>query len=156
MVAGTMALFITSCQSNDANVRPPATVSTIDNTHPRAKLVVGSESLLDHIGIGEPRFRSLGQLTQAQVMVQNLTDARYTLEYKFDWENAQGFNVGGINTWHRFTLTPRETKTFTSMGKVPDAANIVFTVRLPDDIFIESDKQKQNRSVNDNNDSTGE
>jgi len=154
LLSGLMVLFIFGCQASA--VRPPETVSTIDNAHPRAKLVIGSDELLRKVGIGNPQLRSLGQLTQAQVMVQNLTETRYTLEYKFDWEDDQGFNVASVNTWHRFTLTPRETKTFASTGKVPDAKNIVFTVRLPDDVFIESQKKKSDRDVNADDDFIGE
>jgi len=120
---------------------------TVKTMPPRAKLVVGSEELLRKIDIRNPQFRSLGRLTQAQVMVRNATEANYTLEYKFDWEDGQGFNVDSINTWHRFTLTPLETKTFTSTGKAPDATNIVFTVRLPNDIFNGSRQKKYERDV---------
>ena len=89
-------------------------------------------------------------------MVYNLTETRYTLEYKFDWEDSQGFKVGSINSWHRFTLTAGEERTFTSTGKVPDATNIVFTVRFPDDVFIETEKQRMNQEINDRTDTTGE
>lgn len=141
---GFMVAALFACQPSlaDPPVGIPEAVPTVDDSHPRAKLVVGSEVLLGKIGVGKPQFRVLGKLSQAQVMVQNLTETRYTLEYKFDWENGQGFNVDSINAWHRFTLTPRETKTFNSTGKSPDATNIVFTVRLPDDVFIEDYKQR--------------
>lgn len=137
-----LALFIYGCQAGNP-VRPPASVPTIDTSDPRAKLVVGSEKLLRKIALGDTRFRQVGQLTQAQVLVQNLTDDRYTLEYKVDWETDQGFSAGAINSWHRFTLTPRETKTFVSTGKVPEATKIVFTVRLPDDVFIDNYRRQE-------------
>jgi len=136
LISLMLAVLISGCQTSP--VRPAETARTIDTSDPRAKLVIGSEQLLGVIGLGDTRFRQVGKLTQAQVMVQSLTDDRYTLEYKFDWETGQGFSTGGINTWHRFTLTPRETRTFVSTGNVPDAAHIVFTVRLPDDAFINS------------------
>ncbi len=109
---------------------------SLDQSHPRAKLVLGSENLVGRIRLGSPKFRSVGQLTQAQVTVQNLTDYRYTLEYRFDWEDNQGFAAGNSGSWYRFTLAPRQIDSFTSTGKVPEATSIVFTVRLPDDVFI--------------------
>lgn len=140
LMGSIFALFIISgCQSNP--VKPPETTRTIDTSDPRAKLVLASGDLLRKIGLGETRFRQVGQLTQAQVLVQNLTDDRYTLEHKFDWQGSQGFSESSISTWHRFTLAPRETKTFISTGKVPEAVNIVFTVRLPDDAFIDNYKR---------------
>ena len=116
---------------------------THDTQDPRAKLVLGSEALLGKVAMGDTRLRQIGTLTQAQVTVQNLTDNRYTLEYRFDWRDSQGFDVGSLNTWHRFTLTPRQTQTFNSMGKTPAATNIVFNVRIVDDAFIENYRQME-------------
>ena len=129
-------------------IGPAATQRTvsqpmIDTSHPRAKLIIGSKKLLGKVAVIDPRFRSVGQLNQAEVTVQNLTDNRYTLEYKFDWEDKQGFTVDGRSVWHRFTLTPRQTQRFQSTGKNPQATAIIYTVRFPDDAFIESYKQKK-------------
>ena len=138
-------LLVTVVPSGRAtdSVRPPAAVPTIDTQDPRAKLVLGSEALLGKVAMGDTRLRQIGTLTQAQVTVQNLTDNRYTLEYRFDWRDSQGFDVGSLNTWHRFTLTPRQTQTFNSMGKTPAATNIVFNVRIVDDAFIENYRQME-------------
>jgi uncharacterized protein YcfL len=125
------------------SVRPPTAVPTIDTQDPRAKLVLGSEDLLGKVALGDTKLRQVGVLTQAQVTVQNLTDNRYTLEYRFDWRDSQGFDVGSLNTWHRFTLTPRQTQTFNSMGKTPAANNIVFNLRVVDDAFIENYRQME-------------
>ena len=127
---------------------------SINSGIPKATLVIGSDRLRGRIDIGNSRFRSVGQLTQAQVMVQNMTETRYTLEYKFDWEDNQGFQVDSLNSWHRFTLTAGEARTFTSTGKVPDAKNIMFTVRLPDDAFIESEKQEKIQEIHDTTEPT--
>ena len=126
----------------DPNQRTVAQL-TVDASNPRAKLVVGSKALVNKVAIIDPRFRVLGQMTQAEVTVQNLTDDRYTLEYKFDWEDSQGFSVDSRSMWHRFTLTPRQTQRFQSTGKTPEAVNIIFTTRLPDDAFIEMYKQEE-------------
>jgi uncharacterized protein YcfL len=117
--------------------------STIDQSDQRATLILGSEALVGNVRLVSPKFRSIGELTQAQVTVQSLTDTKLTLEYKFVWQDAQGFQEGGAGSWHRFTLTPRQVISFNSTGKVPEASNIVFTVRLPDDFFISPPAQKE-------------
>lgn len=139
-------IFLYGCQNNIANSSEPT--SEIENNSSRARLVIGSNNLIGNIEIKNPRFRLLGQLTQAQVMVLNSTETRYTLEYKFDWEDSQGFKADSMNSWHRFTLTPGETRTFTSTGKVPEATQIVFTLRLPDDAFIENEKHMLQQEMN--------
>jgi uncharacterized protein YcfL len=118
-----------------AQQRPAPPVQTIDTTHPRARLVTGSVDLVGKVVIRDPRFRTLGQLAQAEVTVQNLTETLYTLEYKFDWTDEQGFTVESPSMWHRFTLTPHEIRNFSSTGKKPEARNITFTIRFPYDAF---------------------
>ncbi len=140
LVAGAVA----GCTPQTVKEQPELIAGpSLDTSHPRAKLILGSEDLVGEIRISSPRFRPVGQLTQAQVTVQNLTDSRYTLEYRFGWEDSEGFKVGNPGSWHRFTLAPRQVETFNSTGKVPEATNIVFTVRLPDDVFIHMKKEEK-------------
>ena len=115
-------------------IPPPTT----DSSHPRAKLIVGSRQLSGKVIIVDPRFRLVGRLNQAEVTVKNLTETRYALEYKFEWQDNQGFSIDSGNVWHRFTLTPLQTRRFQSTGKTPQASAIIFMVRFPDDAFSES------------------
>lgn len=139
-----IAAVITACSSVHPTTHPVTQAEfeqLVNTTHPRAKLIVGSEDLLGKIVLSQPRFKTVGTLTQAQVYVQNLTEDRYTLEYKFDWEDSQGFTIKGINAWRRFTLTPHQQEALVATGKNPNATNIVVTVRLPDDTFINLNNQ---------------
>lgn len=112
----------------------------IDDTHPRATLILGSTELVDNVLITNVNVAKAGLLNRAGVDVQNLTDDRYTLEYKFVWRDKQGFEVDAGNTWHRFVLSPRKIKSFQSVGKTQEAYAMQFTVRFPDDIYIERDR----------------
>lgn len=146
-------LLLVGC--NQAGVRADSPEfqpdTTLDQSDPRAKLVLGSSSLVGEVRLSAPRFREVGTLTEAQVSVQNLSGDHYTLEYKFDWEDDQGFTAGNSGSWYRFELGPKQVRRVTSIGKVPEAKNIVFTVRLPDDYFIrEKAKQQDNNQSTDN------
>lgn len=133
----------------DITAADPPPLSPVDDSHPRARLITGSRDLLGYIALTNPRFRQVGQLAQVNVNVENLSENRYTLEYRFEWMDDQGFAVDGKNVWHRFTLSPQGQTTVASMGKTPDAKNIVFTVRFPDDVFIEDHKQLEKRRSGD-------
>jgi uncharacterized protein YcfL len=109
---------------------------TLDDTHPRARLILGSEKLVGNIRMANIHFRKVGLFTQTQVAIQNLSDVRYNLEYKIEWEDASGFMVEQSGVWQRFTLAPTQIDTVTSVGKVQEAYQIIFTIRLPDDPFI--------------------
>lgn len=108
----------------------------VDTSDPRARLITGSRDLLNRVVMVNPRFRPVGNLTQAEVTVQNLTDDRYMLEYKFEWSDPQGFSIGDAAVWHRFTLSPHQIRDMSSTGKTPEAQNLTFTIRYPDDAFI--------------------
>ena len=108
----------------------------VDTSHPGATLVIGTQALLRNIVLTDPRFRQANRFTETQVTVRNLTDGTYTLEYKFDWADSEGFAVESGNVWHRFTLSPNQIQTFKSVGKTPEAKTITFTVRFPTDVTI--------------------
>lgn len=141
------------CNQQNSRVGEPEfeAARTLDQSHPRAKLVLGSDSLVGDVRLSAPRFRSVGVLTEAQVSVQNLTGTQYTLEYRFDWEDEQGFATGNRGSWQRFYLGPKEIARFNSVGKVPEARNIVFTVRLPDDYFIRNPDERKPQQSNEYN-----
>lgn len=142
-----LAMLSVSCQtSNPSTSVRHVENENIDSRNPRARLVLGSDVLLGNVAIVDPRFRQLGHLNQAQVSVQNLTNEQYALEYKFDWESADGFVGDSQSSWHRFTLSPKQLQIFKSTGKTPEERNIVFTVRLPNNLFL--NKKKQNKESN--------
>ena len=130
---GPDAREIRLAQTQQTGKAPPAAVDTSD---PRAKRVLASNGLAGRIDLSAPRFRKLGNFTQAQVTVQNLTPDRYILEYKFDWHDENWFATGQKTAWHRFTLSPNQIETVQSMGKTPEASHIFLTVRFPEDATI--------------------
>ncbi len=138
-----ICFFVAGCSvKKGANMQYLAQ-KTIDDTHPQATLILGTTDLVNNILITNVKVAQVGLLQKAGIDVQNLTDNRYNLEYKIVWRDKQGFPVNVSNVWHRFVLSPRKIKSFQSMGKTEEAYSIQFTVRFPDDLFIESDKKEQ-------------
>jgi len=137
-----LALSLSACSTapiKGANMRYQEQ-QTIDGTHPRATLIIGGTELLNNILLTNVRVAQVGLLSRAGIDVQNLSDNRYTLEYKAVWHDQQGFEVGTSNVWHRFVLTPHKIKSIQSIGKTPEAYSIQLTVRFPDDLYIETDR----------------
>lgn len=140
-----LAVSMIACQSVATVAENPGfeKQKTLDDTHPRARLVLGSERLVGNIRMANIKFRKVGLFTQAQVGIQNLSDTRYSLEYKVEWEDENGFMLDQSGVWHRFTLAPTQIDTVTATGKIAEAYKVVFTVRLPDDPFIINNKFNQ-------------
>ena len=125
-----MVLFCGCSARSPQEIQSTRTVD-IDDSHPRAKLVLGSTKLIRKVVIISPKFREVGQLTEASVAVQNVTRHTYDLECRFEWEDDDGFTVDGLSVWRPFTLTPSLVKKFSATGPNPSATRIIFTVRLP-------------------------
>lgn len=110
-------------------------LTNVDESHPRAKLIVGSSELLGTVVMVNPIFRPVGNLTQTQVELQNYSDFVLELEYRIDWRDADGFQAGNEGAWQFLTLTANGSEYVTATGKVPEARDITLTVRLPDTLF---------------------
>ena len=139
-------LFLGGCQTPPTVAQNPGYIakSTLDNSDPRARLVLGSNKLVGNVRMANLRFRKVGRFTQAQVGIQNLSNNRYNVEYRVEWEDQNGFMVDQSGVWRRLTLSPTQIDTFTTTGKVPEAAHIVVNLRMPDDPFIiNKDEEKR-------------
>jgi len=138
-----LVLIVVACKPASVAEQPGFVAQdTMDDSHSRARLVLGSEKLVGNIRMANIRFRKVGLFTQAQIGIQNLSNVRYNLEYKVEWEDASGFMLDQSGVWQRFTLSPTQIDTVTATGKVEEAHKVVFTVRLPDDPFIINKEKK--------------
>ena len=117
----------------------------VDTSYGPLTRVIASDYLIGYIAIVNPRVGQTGRFTKVQVTVQNLTQNRYSLEYQFQWQDAQNFEVGEPRPWKRFVLGPKEAKVIKEMALNPEAVRAIFTIRLPDDTFIELNKQINKR-----------
>lgn len=124
---------------SDPNIRQHQQ-NTVNDSNPRARLVLGSENLVGRIALTDARLGSAGDLAKGEVTVQNLTNNRYTLEYQYAWEDRDGFSISENRVWSRFVLGPREIKSYRSVASSPKAHGFTLTVRLPDDFFIHQEK----------------
>ena len=130
--AVTAALLLFGCAAHSPQGIQSTRTVDIDESHPRATLILGSTKLIRNVVIVSPKFRKVGQLTEASVAVQNVTrNDTYDLEYRFEWEDDDGFTVDGLSVWRPFTLTPSLVKKFSATGPNPTATQIIFTVRFP-------------------------
>lgn len=124
-------LILSGC-SQQARVVPQPVA-----THPRAELLLSREGLSQDVALEDIRFRSVGRFEETQFTVRNASTARYTLEYKVNWLDRDGFEArNGDGSWQRFTLSPGQREQFKSTGRSPEAYQVRVQLRLPDDVFI--------------------
>lgn len=123
-----------------ATQAPEPVISNVA-AYPRAKLIIGSSELLGAVELSNPIFRHVGQLTQAQVELENYSNLTLDLEYRIDWRDKDGFKAGAINSWQFVSLAANGSETLTSTGKVPESTDITVTVRLPDQLFENTNEE---------------
>ncbi len=151
----TVSLLISGCSS----FGPPTVAeqpgfidkSTLDDSEPRARLVLGSKKLVGEVRMANLQFRKVGLFTQAQIGIQNLSNKRHNVEYRIEWEDAEGFMVDQSGVWHRMSLSPTQIDTITATGKVQAAEHIVVNLRLPDDPFIINEPKKEDKPKKEDN-----
>jgi uncharacterized protein YcfL len=144
LLAGSL---VTACSSPAPAPEPH--MSNVDESHPRAKLIVGSSELLGTVRLGDPRFRKLGVLTQAQVELENYSDFDLDLQYRIDWRDINGFRAGNNGAWQFLSLSGNSTEYVTATGKVPEAEDITVTVRLPSQMFESTDDENYDENYDD-------
>lgn len=140
-LAPFLAAMVCMCLSSQPSSAQTSTdASTTDVPRAPANVLMAPELRTD-LFVSKVKLRDLGALKQAQVAVENVSGARYTLEYRFEWTDQDGFQAGTTRTWHRFVLAPGQRELISSTGQVPSASNAVFSVRLPDDYFLNRDEE---------------
>jgi uncharacterized protein YcfL len=148
LVASVAGCSTVSQPESGLNTNPNQEIiqtSAVDTSYPGLKRIIASEYLVSYISVVNPKLGSVGNFSKAQVTVQNLTQNRYELEYQYQWEDEGGFSVGSPHPWKRFVLGSKEAKNFPEMALRQEADQVIFTVRLVDDTFIELNKQLEKK-----------
>jgi len=128
-----VVILINGCRSTESM----QSYKTIDQSHPRVRLIVGGSNLQNQIKLIKQQVAPFGKMMRGRASIQNLTDKRLVLEYKIDWFDDEGFIIGDGGIWERFSLGPRAIRSFKSLGKSKFASTMQFMVRFPDDTFMD-------------------
>ncbi len=143
LLCGSLILVNTGCEVTHGANMQRINNNNIDVTHPRAELVIASDKLLNNLVMTNVRFGNVGNFQRTEIGMQNISARNLNLEYKIDWQDNQGFSVNSHSIWKRFSLSPKQIKNVQSVGKVPEAYQVLVTVRLPNDMSIDSYNQKK-------------
>ena len=137
LFASLMLLTLAGCAPSDEPITTgfarDFSAEAIDESDPRAKLVLGQDVLRGRISLENPRFRKVGAFTQTAVQVVNQSQDRFELEYRVTWFDDDDFEVDS-KAWRRITLAGYEDKTIQTTATRPEASKITLVVRFPDEI----------------------
>lgn len=93
---------------------------------------VNSRLLKSRIGFGEAITRQEGMLQHAQVTLENRTGSNLSFEYRWEWTDKDGFQLGDtLSSWKPAVINGKERKLMSSTGPGPGAVNFRLYVREP-------------------------
>jgi uncharacterized protein YcfL len=95
-------------------------------------VTVNSSTLQRHLRFGQAITRQEGLLTHAQVALENQTSGTLAFEYRWEWTDADGMELGKtLSTWQPAVIYGKERKLMTGAGPGPNAVNFRLLVRDP-------------------------
>ncbi|MBI3782880.1 MAG: YcfL family protein [Deltaproteobacteria bacterium] len=98
------------------------------------RVVIGSPGLARDLKFGDVVTREEGLLLHVQVSLENDTKSAVNFEYRWEWTDADGFQLGDtLSAWQPGFVNGGERKLLGSVGPGPAARNFRLYVRRPGD-----------------------
>lgn len=95
-----------------------------------SRVTVNSSSLNRRVQFTDARSRQEGMLLHAQVGVENRTNSTLAFEYRWEWTDSDGFQLGDtLSNWQPVVINAHERKMMTGVGPGPAAVNFRLYVR---------------------------
>jgi uncharacterized protein YcfL len=94
------------------------------------RIVIGSSSLDRKLAFGQVLTRQEGLLLHVQVSIENTTRKPVRFEYRWEWTDATGFQLGDtLSSWHPEIVDADAHKLLTGVGPGPGAVNFHLYLR---------------------------
>ncbi|MFN2426509.1 MAG: YcfL family protein [Candidatus Binatia bacterium] len=109
--------------------------NTIDvgiGTGEPSRVTINSSGLKRRIAFGNVVTRQEGLLQRGQVALENRTGGTLAFEYRWEWTDADGFQMGDtLSSWQPGIINGKERKMMSSVGPGPRAVNFRLYLREP-------------------------
>jgi uncharacterized protein YcfL len=97
------------------------------------RIVINNRSLASDIEIIDMKSTLAGDLMKVQVAMRSRDRDIVQIQYKFDWFDAEGMEIGANQgAWKPFLIYGRETRTIQGVAPDPRAREFKLKVREPD------------------------
>jgi uncharacterized protein YcfL len=94
------------------------------------RIIIGSSSLDRKLRFGQVLSRQEGLLLHVQVSIENATSKQVRFEYRWEWSDATGFQLGDtLSSWQPGVVSPDARLLLSGVGPGPSAVNFRLYVR---------------------------
>jgi uncharacterized protein YcfL len=119
-----LAVFVTGATGC---ARPVDTLESIQDPVPRNEVVIRQGM---PIRFGDVLKRQQQRILQVQVALSNTSSADQTFEYRWEWTDADGFQLGDtLSSWQPGFVAGGGQKLLTNSGPGPSAVNFRLYIR---------------------------
>lgn len=128
VVLAAVALSACSTASNTIDVKsqPRPLSDQVLAEH----VVIENAALGRRLKYGEVLARKTGLVLAAQVAIENVSSSGVSFEYRWEWTDADGFQIGDtLSNWQPAVINGGERKLLTSVGPGPAAVNFRLYLR---------------------------
>jgi uncharacterized protein YcfL len=130
LVAGFLGTLITGCAST-SGIEASGKVVAADSGHSLDKsIVINNRALASDLEITDIRSAFIGDLLKVQISIRSANRDTFPIQYKFEWLDAQGFEINTNQAWKPFIVYGKETKTI--QGVAPDQRAQEFKIKIRD------------------------
>jgi len=130
LLTGSMTAMLTGCATTSGYEASGKVVTAEGQITLDKSIVVNNRGLAIDIELTDMKSAFIGNLLKVQVSLKSKNRDTVPIQYRFDWLDAQGFEINANQAWKPFMLYGKETKTI--QGVAPDQRAKEFKLKIRD------------------------
>jgi len=130
LAVGILGMHLAGCATTSGIEASGKVVQTESGHELDKSIVINNRSLSNDLEITNIRSVFVGNLLKAQVSIRSTSRDTFPIQYKFEWFDAQGFEINANQAWKPFLVFGKETKTI--QGVAPDQRAKEFKIKIRD------------------------
>lgn len=130
LAAGILGMHLAGCATTSGIEASGKVVPTASGHELDKSIVINNRSLSNDLEITNIRSVFVGNMLKAQISIRSTNRETFPIQYKFEWFDAQGFEINANQAWKPFLVFGKETKTI--QGVAPDQRAKEFKIKIRD------------------------
>jgi uncharacterized protein YcfL len=133
-VGGCLCLLFTGCATTSGIEATGKVVGSDPKAGLNKSIVINNRGLASDIEIIDMRSAFAGDMLKVQVALRSNNRDTIPVQYKFDWLDANGFEINSNQAWKPFMVYGKETRTIQGVAPDPRAREFKLKLRDPDSV----------------------
>jgi len=132
LIGGCLSLLVTGCVTTSGIEASGKVVAIDPKVEINKSIVINNRGLASDIEITDMKSAFAGDMLKVQVSLRSNNRDTIPVQYKFDWLDANGFEINSNQAWKPFMVYGKETRTIQGVAPDPRAREFKLKLRDPD------------------------